>query len=351
MNSPRHFRDLIEACKNKNRELFYSSMERLYTKGSTTIPEHTFGNSPLHYCYEHGYIEGVQMLMAAGHNAHLSNRVGETPLHAACEHRQYDLVRWHLDNNSLDSDYEVLDLRSGYSPSMWLVSNGNLALFQEFLIRGYVNIELESSFRKNTHFTLAIQMGHADIVWFLWKNGLQGKLGVFQQRNESILIHDVLRGVKHPERIFNVLKKIGCFEAMITDINTNEVSPLEFCIKNKRTKAFAYIVKEGLARPSTDLDVFRNITSHDRKEFIDELLLEISKYQNFVQGFLPITAVIVRSDGSGNFKTLVCKTKKLLTLQRFTAGINEVIASFAGVPYGKVLVYLKETVALIESFQ
>ena len=336
------FCKLITACKEKNRRSFYVNMVELYK--NEEFPTHTNDNTAAHYCYEFGFIEGVELLLATEHPTHELNSLDQTPIHLACEYDHEELVRWHVEHNEKKEDYSVCDHRSGFTPSMFIVSNGNLSLLKLFVSKGYVDANIESRFRKNTHFTLAFQTNHFDVAIFLWKNNLQGKNGIHQKRlHGPSLLEEILALPKSYKHLIRLLSTIGAIDMLHTNIKGE--SPLRLCIRMTRSDFYASMVELGFARAEKrcDLEVlFAYMPPNIRNKFLYILRRKIQKNTTFVRCFLPLTT---------QFQPASKMFKAESALRDFNPDLNRTIASFAGVPYGRTLAYLKENLALIETFE
>ena len=341
MSSPVIFTRIIEACKTRNKQCFSALLDVLL-EDSLCPKEHSQGNTVAHYCYTYGYIEGVEELIDRGLRpmTHSTNNLNQTPLHVACEHQQYDMVFWHIELNHSDSDYRLQDSRSGYTPSMWLVTHGHYSLLETFAKRGYINPNVVSTYRLNTHFTLAIQKNQPEVVRLLYNYGLCGPYGVLQERNNGSLHKDFVLAADEPERMFSVMKNIGCLLPMFSAHSANYGETLALCIMKNKTKMFVCMVLEGFARPNEMLELFAYSSHAQRCLFVEALEERVQVYNDFVRGFLALT---VRSG-------LPKKSKAHHLLERFQPGINQQIADYAGVAYGRTLLYLYESIAFIESF-
>jgi hypothetical protein len=307
-----------------------------------TCPRHFVqGNTIAHYCYEYGFLEGIKFLLSIGQHdlTHKVNDQNQTPLHLACENGHYDIVEWQLHHNDNTADYVIQDNVSGYTLSLWLVTYGKVALLHEFMKRGYINDDLLTKHRSNTHFTLAIQKNQPEVVSFLYRNGLMGRHGIHHVRDGAILAAEILT-IKKPQIMFNVLKHLNL--NLFSDIYINRDYLLRSCIEKKCSEMFVCFVLEGWARPTTsDLHVFEDLTSDQRGYFIDALRQPISKYLEFVDGFLLLT---VQTSSQNK-----CSHKQDL-LRRLPSHVNQNIAHYLGIRYGIDLLYLYESIAFIESF-
>ena len=307
-------------------------------------PVHIQGNTPAHYCYEFGFIEGVEMLLREKHPTHELNSLDQTPIHLACEHNHEKLIDWHFEHNEKREDYAICDYRSGFTPSMTVVAGGNLSLLKKFVAKGYVDANIESRFRKNTHFTLAFQTNHFNVALFLWKCNLQGKNGIYQKRlHGPSLLEEILALPKSYKNLITVLSNIGAFDLLHTNIKGE--SPLRLCIGMMRPDFYACLVELGFARAEKpyDLDIlFAYLPHNKRNKFLEVMRQKIQKNTMFVRCFLCLTT---------QFQPVLKKLKHKSALRFFNSDLNRTIASFAGIPYGITLTYLKENLALIEKFE
>ena len=92
--------------------------------GDANLPNRQNGDTPLHIAARSGWLEGVDVLIGKRAKVDATNRLGETPLIVAVQHRQMPVIRRLLevgadptrtDNASGRSarDYARLDSRSG----------------------------------------------------------------------------------------------------------------------------------------------------------------------------------------------------------------------------------------------
>jgi len=92
--------------------------------GDVNLPNRQNGDTPLHIAARSGWLEGVDLLVGRRARVDATNRLGETPLIVAVQHRQLPVIRRLLevgadpsrtDNASGRSarDYAKLDSRSG----------------------------------------------------------------------------------------------------------------------------------------------------------------------------------------------------------------------------------------------
>jgi hypothetical protein len=344
--SPVIFRLLIESCKRRNEARFYQHLSVLYFDHA--MPRDGDGNTVAHYCYQHGYIDGVRFLLEAGYETHATNIMNETPLVMACRDDQREMIAWHLEFNSKDYEYEMQDNYSAYTPSMWLLANGNLEQLRTFAERGFINADAETKYRRNSHFTLAIQSGRPEVALFLLKNGLQGKDGLDKKRRSDSIVLDICALLRSPESMFAFMDKLGKTDMLSKDVKEGSgVSPVMFCIEQCRFQAFVSLVKRGFARPSFELDMFRDVDRKDFRFFVLALEAEISLFDHFLRGFLSAT-ISVHSTKRGADEANA-SSKQVGALQRLPAGVNQIIAEFAAVPYGRTLLYLNETLEYIET--
>jgi hypothetical protein len=332
-SSPELYRTIIKACRDHDTERFRSFIEMLHMKKNLKLDTYVTGNTIAHYCYEYGFIEGAEILNSLGdkNTTHAVNSLNETPLHIACEYQQYDMVRWHLEHNDRPEDYKVGDHRSGYTPSMWLVTYGNVPLLHSFAQRNYIDKDHRTTFSRNTHFTLAICKNQPDVVLYLFKHGLIAE----NIRPESSVIKELIMGNRDPRRMLNVLKRIN----MLTEVDLD--AHVGYYIMNEKVTVFVYLVREGLIRNTDDLLVFQNMRDAHVQLFIDGIDTELKLYDNFVRGFLVAT---VQTYSQQDF------TRKHRLLHSFTPNINQSIAEYADVPYGSALTQLRTMFDFINSF-
>ena len=341
--SPSIFKNLVAACKSRNKERFVANVKLLQENDNVSLAD-AYGDTVAHHCYKHGYLEGVEFLLECGLTTHLRNSMEAAPLHYACQYDHTEMIQWHLERNSLEEEYSSIDYASGFTPAMWLVSNGNLRTLERFAALGYADPNQATSYRKNTMFTLAIQHAQPEIAWFLWKNGLQGDHGIDQPRlNGSSIARDIIVYTKEPARMFRLMEKLGKLHMLREDMEEEGISSLMYCIEMKRFDAFVCMVKYGFARPCGEYDVVRNFESGDVLEsFMKKIREEIGRYLDFVNGFLIGTIVLPTSPKK--------KWVRRCGLRALESGNNRLIADFAGIPYGIVLMYLREAHAFLETY-
>lgn len=335
-SKPLFFRLLIEACKRSDDKKFVSHMHVLHEDG--LVPRDGDGNTTAHYCYKYNYMTGVQLLLEKGHDTHLLNRNRDSPLNLAIYYKHYDLVRWHLDNNSEKEEYRIQDVLYEYTPSMWLVHHGEMALLQEFVRRGHMDPDAEQSFFfRDSHFTLAIQEEHLDIALYFLENGLQGRNGL--ARIQKLFIdRQLLCNTKRPEELLRFLDKIGMAHIIATETPENgNFTPLKGFLKRYRLHAnvmvFLALTKRGYINPWMLHEIISNqwLEYRENRSLKVVLSMEERTYENFKRGFLPLTVKVEDQ----------CKRRVASSLQAFDAGINQLIADFAGVSYGNILKDIK----------
>jgi hypothetical protein len=332
---------LKAACKSRNRKRFMLHLHLLYFDDANPVDSE--GNTVAHLCYEHGYIEGVSMLMTEGIETHSLNLKNETPLHLACEKDREAMVEWHLQNNSKDAEYRMKDNRSSYTPSMWLVMNDNVSLLQKFAERGFIDPEAETHYRQNSHFTLALQMDSLDAARFLYDHRLQGKHGLKKPRRGGLsLACDIVLFSKDPCKTFDLLDQWGQLELM-TEVDENGNFPLLCCVGQFRKSALLCMVKRGFARPNneTTCSLFRTMSEFERSTLCKLLSSEIEQWEFFLRGFLSLT---IRSPSQEKRCAAKRRPESLKNelLRSFDCGINLLVAEFTGISYGKKILYLKE---------
>jgi len=347
MSSPTVFEKLIEACKGRNKLRFTMYLNRLYRENA--LPSDIHGQTVAHYCYRYGYIEGVERMLKYGLDTHQTNSNNSFPIHLACEHNQTDMIKWHLLHNNREEEYQLPDKLSSFLPAMWLVCSGNFALMKEFHARGYIDPDHETFYRKNTIFTLAVQMGQAEIAWYLWQNGLQGRYGFFKERRrKASLIADIIGLVRFPEKTFQFMEKMGLMHLFLNDIKEEDHdggSVVMCCIKFARVEAFACLVKRGLARPSVEYDMFRELTSDEVGLFVERLEREDKHFYIFLSTFLFGTLAVPRFP---DLKKKVCPARKV-AMASLSNDVYRLIADFVGIAYGRPLLYLREAAAFIRT--
>jgi hypothetical protein len=344
-SKPLFFRLLIEACKRHDKKKFISHMHVLHADG--VVPRDGDGNTTAHYCYKYNYVEGVKLLMENGHDTHLLNRNSDSPLNLAVYNKHYDLVRWHLDHNSKEVEYSIKDILYEYTPSMWLVHHGEMALLHEFVRRGYVDPDAEQSFFfRDSHFTLAIQEEHFEIALYLLKNGLQGRNGL--ARIQKLFIErQLLCKMSRPEEMLRFLDKIGMAHIVATEtVENGVIPPLTWFINRYRfhTKVMVFLAlaKRGYIKAYMLRQIIstQNVEYRDLCSLKEVLSVEVQIYENFKSGFLPLTAKV------HDLPRRRIETAKTL-LESFDAGINQLVADFVGVPYGEILTHMKVMIIMI----
>ena len=311
------------------------------------VPRDGDGNTTAHYCYKYNYVLGVKLLLDNGHDTHLVNNNNDTPLNLACFYKNYDLVRWHLDYNSKEEEYRTKDVLYEYTPSMWLAHHGEMALLQEFVRRGYVDPDAEQSFFfRDSHFTLAIQEERLDIALYLWKNGLQGRNGLARIQKLFIDRH-LLCNPRRPEELLRFLDQIGMAHILATGTPENGmVTPLQVFIKKYRLHCnatmFVSLAKRGYLQPHMLREImsYQHLEERDYRSLKEALSIEVRSYENFKKGFLPLT---VRAENVTKRRNASAKA----LLERFDAGINQLVADFGGVPYGNRLTHINLMVIMI----
>ena len=337
---------LKSACKSRNRKSFLLHLRILYYDDAN--PRDAEGNTVAHLCYLYNYIDGVCMLMEEGIETHMLNFKNETPLHIACEKNYDSLVRWHLDNNSKEEDYRAKDNRSSYTPSMWLVMNGNVPLLQRFAERGYVDPEAETNYRRNTHFTLAFQMDRVEVARFLYDHGLQGKHGLNKPRRGGIsLACDIVHYSKTPSKTFDLLDQWGKLDIMLA-VDESGKTPLAYCVDEFRKNTLICMVKRGFARPNTEINcsLYAAMSELERSLLRDLLWSEIDTWELFLRGFLSLT-IRLPSQEKKNEKKQSFRNDELI--RSLDCGTNKLVADFVGVTYGEKLMYVKELIVFLQS--
>ena len=211
---------------------------------------------------------------------------------------------------------------------------------QEFVRRGYVDPDAEQSFFfRDSHFKLAIQEERLDIALYLWKNGLQGRNSSPAQIQKLFIDRHLLCKVKRPEEMLRFLDKIGMAHIVATETAENGTfTPLKAFIRKYRlyTNAimFVSLARRGLIDPYMLREImsFQYVEYRDYRVLKEALLVECHSFENFKQGFLPLTVKVV-PEGMPKRRATNAKT----LLEAFDAEINRIVADFVGVPYGKVL--------------
>jgi hypothetical protein len=290
-------------------------------------------------------------MLKYGLDTHKTNSNDSFPIHLACEQNQTAMIKWHLQHNNRDEEYLLPDKLSSFVPVMWLVCSGNFELLKEFHARGYIDPDHETFYRKNTIFTLAVQMGQGEIAWYLWQNGLQGRDGFFKERRRrASLIADIIGLVKFPEKTFQFMEKMGLMHLFLNDIQEEDHdggSVVMCSIKFVRVEAFFCLVKRGLARPSVEYDMFRELTPGEVGLFVERLEREDKNFSIFFSTFLFGTLVVSKSLEVDKKQYLARK----VGMASLGNDLNRTIADFAGISYGLPLFYMREAAAFIRTFQ